>query len=246
MHLIAGPCHLDSDSPWVAERLARIARQRGLTFTFKGSFDKANRTSHLSPRGPGLQAGLRVLRGIREQGIRVTTDVHETWQCDETATAADVLQIPAFLSRQTDLIRAAAQTGRVVHIKKGQFMSPDAALAAVEKAEAFGARCVRLIERGTCFGYGLVNDFAALIQLRLAGVEMVYDVTHSLQRPEGADRRLAVPLARAAIAAGARGLFIETHPDPSRSGSDRDTMLPLEDLTGFLDVAGCPVVSSGR
>lgn len=242
MLLIAGPCHLDSDSPWVAERLSEIARQRGMVFIFKGSFDKANRTRHTSPRGPGLSDGLWTLRQLQEQGIRTTTDVHEVWQCEQVSRYVDTLQIPALLSRQTDLICSAAQTGCPVHIKKGQFMSPDAAIAAAEKAEAFGASQVRIIERGTCFGYGLINDFAAVARIQKAGFDVVYDVTHSLQQPGGADRTLAIPLTRAALAVGVTGLFIETHPNPARSDSDQDCMLPLDDLPHFLDVVGFPVL----
>jgi 2-dehydro-3-deoxyphosphooctonate aldolase (KDO 8-P synthase) len=235
---IAGPCVLESEelALEVARRLAAMAHRLGLPLLFKASFDKANRSSIKSYRGPGLEEGLRVLRRVREQtGLPLLTDVHEPAQCAAAAEVCDVLQIPAFLCRQTDLLLAAARTGRAVNVKKGQFLSPEDARHAVEKAAAVGNHRVFVTERGVSFGYhNLVVDMRSFAMLHELGIPVVFDVTHSLQLPgqgdgvTGGDRRFAEPLARAAVAAGADGLFMEVHPDPDRALSDAATQLTFE------------------
>jgi 2-dehydro-3-deoxyphosphooctonate aldolase (KDO 8-P synthase) len=235
---IAGPCVLESEELVldVARRLAAMAHRLGLPLVFKGSFDKANRSSIKSYRGPGLEEGLRVLRLVREEtGLPLLTDVHEPAQCERVAEVCDVLQVPAFLSRQTDLLLAAARTGRAVNVKKGQFLAPEDARHAVEKAAAVGNHRVFVTERGVSFGYhNLVVDMRSFAILHELGIPVVYDATHSLQLPgsgegtTGGDRRFAEPLARAAVAAGADGLFMEVHPDPDRALSDAATQLPLD------------------
>jgi 2-dehydro-3-deoxyphosphooctonate aldolase (KDO 8-P synthase) len=203
---------------------------------FKASFDKANRTSLQSYRGPGLASGLAILSSVAAAtGLPVTTDIHESDQAAPAAEVCAVLQIPAFLARQTDLLTAAAATGRAVHVKKGQFMAPGDMRHVVDKLSAAGCRDILLCERGTFFGYGrLVNDMRAIPQMQALGVPVVFDATHSVQEPgglghaTGGNRAMVEPLARAAIAAGADGLFCETHPDPDRSPSDGPNMVPLD------------------
>ena len=236
--LIAGPCVVESEETTleIARRLAAMSHRLGLPLLFKASFDKANRTSIKSFRGPGLTEGLRVLAAVREEtGLPLLTDVHEPAQCEPAAAVCDVLQIPAFLCRQTDLLLAAARTGRAINVKKGQFLAPADARWAVEKAAAVGNHRVFLTERGASFGYqNLVVDMRAFTILHELGIPVVFDVTHSLQLPgagEGVtagDRRFAEPLARAAVAAGADGLFMEVHPDPDRALSDAATQLSPE------------------
>jgi 2-dehydro-3-deoxyphosphooctonate aldolase (KDO 8-P synthase) len=195
---------------------------------FKASFDKANRTSHMSYRGPGLDQGLGILNEVKERtGLPVMTDVHETWQVERVARVADCIQIPAFLCRQTDLIKAAASTGLPLNIKKGQFMAPESMAHAVEKARSAGSGGVILTERGFAFGYGgLVADFRSIIIMKSLGVPVVFDATHSVQSPggrgdsSGGDRVFVEPLARAAAAAGADAIFVEVHRDPDRALSD--------------------------
>ena len=232
---IAGPCVIESEELAldVARRLAAMAHRLGLPLLFKASFDKANRSSIKSYRGPGLDEGLRVLRRVREEtGLPLLTDVHEPAQCAAAAEVCDVLQIPAFLCRQTDLLLAAARTGRAVNVKKGQFLAPEDARLAVEKAAAVGNHRIFVTERGVSFGYhNLVVDMRAFTVLHELGIPVVFDVTHSLQLPgqgddvTGGDRRFAEPLARAAVAAGADGLFLEVHPNPAAALSDRSTQL---------------------
>jgi 2-dehydro-3-deoxyphosphooctonate aldolase (KDO 8-P synthase) len=234
---IAGPCVLESEELAldVGRALAAMSHRLGLPLVFKASFDKANRSSIKSYRGPGLEEGLRLLRLVREQtGLPLLTDVHEPAQCERAAEVCDVLQIPAFLCRQTDLLLAAARTGRAVNVKKGQFLAPDDARLAVEKAAAVGNHRVFVTERGVSFGYhNLVVDMRSFAILHELGIPVVFDVTHSLQLPSsgegvtGGDRRFAAPLARAAVGAGADGLFMEVHPDPDRALSDAATQLPL-------------------
>ena len=246
LFVIAGPCVIqDLDTCLLAGSAARAACQaRGLPYIFKASFDKANRTSAESYRGPGIDEGLSILAAVRSKlDVPVLTDVHETAQVAATAQAVDVLQIPAFLCRQTDLIAAAAESGKALNIKKGPFLAPEDMQRPLEKALGAGARNVMLTERGTCFGYhALVSDMRALPIMRAFGYPVVFDATHSVQRPgargcsSGGDRDMIAPLARAAVAAGADGLFIETHPDPSRAPSDADVQLPLAELPGLLDV----------
>ena len=240
--LIAGPCVLED--PGMAEEVARevkrIAAALDLPFVFKASYAKANRTSGSSERGPGLSEGLRALVRIRESvGVPVTSDVHETGDVAEAARSLDLLQIPAFLSRQTALIEAAARSGKPLHVKKGQFLAPESMKHVAEKARAAGASGIILTERGTTFGYGdLVVDFRGLARMREFGCPVFYDATHSVQRPggvtTGGDRDMIPVLARAAVAAGADGIFLETHPDPAKARSDRETQWPLAELEELL------------
>ncbi|MDO5565508.1 MAG: 3-deoxy-8-phosphooctulonate synthase [Planctomycetia bacterium] len=246
--LIAGPCVLeDSNALTIAQTLKNIHEllsKDGFEFNlvFKGSFDKANRTSITTPRGPGLKRGLEILDQIRrETGLPVTTDIHESCQAPAVGEICDMVQIPAFLARQTDLLVAAAKTGRVVNVKKGQFMSPDDMKNVVAKLLESDCRRILLTERGTFFGYGqLVNDFRSLIIMRNWGAPIVFDATHSVQQPGGAgdrsggNREFVRPLARAAIAVGIDALFLETHPDPEKSPSDGPNMIPLGEIENLL------------
>ena len=242
--LIAGPCVIESEghAGELAARLTATARRLGVPFIFKASFDKANRTAGTSFRGPGLDEGLRVLARIKSQyNVPILTDVHEPSQARAAAEVADVLQIPAFLSRQTDLIVAAAKTGRVVNIKKGQFLAPDDVRHAVAKAVAAGNSRVIVTERGTSFGYhNLVVDMRAFPMMRAQGVPVVFDVTHSLQLPGGGDGVTAgqaeyiEPLASAGVAAGVDGVFLEVHDNPSRAKSDAQNALHLDLLEPLL------------
>ena len=244
--LIAGPCVLEDSglNLEVAREVQRLAATRGLPVIFKASFDKANRSKPGAARGPGLDAGLRRLAEVGSAtGLPLLTDVHEPVQCARAAEVVDVLQIPAFLCRQTDLVEAAGATGRVVNIKKGQWMAPEEMAAAVDKARAAGAAGVTVTERGTFFGYGnLVVDMRSFARIRAAtGVPAIFDGTHSVQRPgqadgaSGGDPEHIPSLVRASVAAGCDGLFIETHPEPSRAPSDATNMLPLARLGPLLD-----------
>ncbi len=235
--VIAGPCVIESEDLVVemAHTLAAMAERLGVPLVFKSSFDKANRSSLESYRGPGLEEGLRVLRIVKaETGLPVLTDVHEPDQCGPAAEVCDVLQIPAFLCRQTDLVVAAARTGRAVNVKKGQFMAPDDMLKIVDKARASGNNRVTVTERGASFGYhNLVVDMRGFAMLHEDGIPVIYDITHSLQLPGGGAesgglRRYAEPLARAAVAAGADGVFLEVHPDPGHARSDAAVQLDPE------------------
>jgi 2-dehydro-3-deoxyphosphooctonate aldolase (KDO 8-P synthase) len=235
--VIAGPCMIESEDLALdmARTLASMAERLGVGLVFKSSFDKANRTSIGSPRGPGLDEGLRILRLVKEEtGLPVLTDVHEPHQCGPAAEVCDVLQIPAFLCRQTDLVVAAAATGRAVNVKKGQFMAPDDMKRVVEKARAQGNGRVTVTERGASFGYhDLVVDMRSFAMMQDEGIPVVYDITHSLQLPGGGEqsgglRRYAEPLARAAVGAGADGVFLEVHPDPDRALSDAAVQLDPE------------------
>ncbi|HTK68566.1 MAG TPA: 3-deoxy-8-phosphooctulonate synthase [Candidatus Eisenbacteria bacterium] len=240
--LIAGPCVLEDDAMGeeVAQEVKRIAVSLGLPFVFKASFAKANRSSRESYRGPGAERGLETLARIRERvGVPVTSDVHETTDIAEAARALDLLQIPAFLCRQTALLEAAGASGRPVHVKKGQFLDPASMGRAVEKVRAAGAPGVIVTERGTTFGYGdLVVDMRSIPTMARLECPVFFDATHSVQRPGGVEtggqREFIPALARAAVAAGADGLFIETHPDPARARSDRESQWPLADLEPLL------------
>jgi 2-dehydro-3-deoxyphosphooctonate aldolase (KDO 8-P synthase) len=232
--VIAGPCVLESEDLAfeMGRALAALAGRLGVALIFKASFDKANRTSIGSFRGPGLEEGLRILGRVKaESGLPVLTDVHEPAQCEPAAEVCDALQIPAFLCRQTDLVVAAARTGRAVNVKKGQFMAPDDMRRIVDKARAAGNERVTVTERGACFGYhNLVVDMRSFAMLHEDGIPVLYDVTHSLQLPGGGEesggaRRFAEPLARAAVAAGADGVFLEVHPDPPHARSDSAVQL---------------------
>lgn len=245
--LIAGPCVIESErhARGAAERLARLARRRRIPLVFKASYDKANRTSGASFRGPGMAEGLRILGRIRgDLGLPVLTDVHETQQTADAAEVADVLQIPALLSRQTDLLCAAARTGRAVNVKKGQFMAPEDVAHAVAKVRAQGNRRVLVTERGTSFGYHrLVVDLAGLPALAASKAPVVFDASHSVQLPGGlgaasGGRRELIPLlVRAACAAGVDALFVETHPHPARARSDGPNAWPLDRLEALWDMA---------
>lgn len=243
--LIAGPCMLEDDALnlSVARELARISEEFGIPIVFKASFDKANRSQPMAPRGPGLDRGLEQLSRVRsESGLPVLTDIHETWQAEPAAQVCDVLQIPAFLCRQTDLVEAAARTGRPVNIKKGQWMAPEEMRGAVAKARSAGATSVAVTERGTFFGFGdLVVDMRSFTRLReAAGAPAIFDGTHSVQRPgradgaSGGDPRFIPALVRAAVVAGADALFLEVHPEPGRAPSDSTNMLPLDRLRPLL------------
>jgi 2-dehydro-3-deoxyphosphooctonate aldolase (KDO 8-P synthase) len=242
--LIAGPCVVESEDLclFIARRLKEIVAGQRVNLIFKASFDKANRTSASAFRGAGLEAGLAVLAKVKkETGLPVTTDIHESDQAAPVGKVCDLLQIPAFLARQTDLLVAAAQTGRAVNVKKGQFMAPWDMQHVVQKLAAAGCKNVLLCERGTFFGYGrLVNDMRALLQMRELGVPVVFDATHSVQEPgglgsaTGGNRAMVEPLARAATAIGIDGLFFETHPDPDHAPSDGPNMLRLEDFPSVL------------
>jgi 2-dehydro-3-deoxyphosphooctonate aldolase (KDO 8-P synthase) len=241
---ILGPCVIESEE--MVFEVARAIRDfRARTqhdFLFKASFDKANRSSGRSFRGPGPEEGLKILAAVRKEfGLPVTTDIHESWQAEPAAEVADVLQIPAFLCRQTDLLVAAARTGKPVNVKKGQFMAPEDMANVVDKLTQAGASGIILTERGTTFGYhNLVVDFRGLEILRSLGTPVVFDVTHSLQSPggrgtaSGGDRRFALPLARAAAAVGVDGFFAEVHPRPEAALSDPDTQLPLSDAPTLI------------
>jgi 2-dehydro-3-deoxyphosphooctonate aldolase (KDO 8-P synthase) len=242
--LIAGPCVIESESHalMIAERLAAITARVGVPLVFKASYDKANRTSLGSFRGPGLLDGLKVLAAIKARvGLPILTDIHEPAQAAAAAEVADVLQIPAFLSRQTDLIVAAARTGRTVNLKKGQFLSPGDMKYAIEKVTASGNAQVFVTERGFSFGYNnLVVDMRAFPMLRALGWPVVYDATHSLQLPGAGDGVTAgqaayiEPLAAAAVAAGVDGVFLEVHDDPSSAKSDAQNAVPLDRVEALL------------
>jgi len=244
---IAGPCVIESEElvMQVARRLAEIADSKGVQIVFKSSFDKANRTSVDSFRGPGLERGLEILAKVRaETGLPLTTDVHEPSQAEPTAAVCQILQIPAFLARQTDLVEAVAKAtarhGGIINVKKPQFIAPEDMVHVVKKCEASGNQNVLLTERGTMFGYGrLVNDFRCIPVMQSFGAPVVFDATHSVQLPGGATtggRRDMVPfLARAAVACGCDGVFFETHPDPDKAMSDGPNMVPLADLPRLID-----------
>jgi 2-dehydro-3-deoxyphosphooctonate aldolase (KDO 8-P synthase) len=241
---IAGPCVLEDLglALEIATELKRIAHGLGISLVFKASFDKANRTSVSAFRGLGMAEGLAMLAEVRRQtGLPVTTDIHEPIQAAPAAEVCELLQIPAFLARQTDLLLAAAQTGRAVNVKKGQFMAPGDMRHVVTKLGEGGCQDVLLCERGTFFGYGrLVNDMRALPTMRALGAPVVFDATHSVQEPgglgdaTGGNRAMVEPLARAAMAIGIDGLFCETHPDPDRSPSDGPNMVPLAEIEGMM------------
>jgi 2-dehydro-3-deoxyphosphooctonate aldolase (KDO 8-P synthase) len=242
---LAGPCVIESEARTLeaAERVAALARARSLPLVFKASYDKANRSSIDSFRGPGLTEGLRILALVkRATGLPIVTDVHEPAHCEAAAEVCDVLQIPAFLCRQTDLVVAAARTGRALNVKKGQFVAPDDMRHVVDKARSVGNQRVTVTERGASFGYkNLVVDMRSFAMLHAEGIPVLFDVTHSLQLPgtagaeTGGDRRFAEPLARAAVAAGADGIFMEVHPDPAHALSDRATQLPFERAAPLID-----------
>ena len=242
--LIAGPCQMESRDHafMMAGKLKEICAKLGIGLVYKTSFDKANRTSLSGARGLGLEKSMAVFSDIRtELGLPVITDVHEIHQCAELAPVVDILQIPAFLSRQTDLLVAAAKTGRVVNVKKGQFLAPWDMKNVVQKVVDSGNPNVMLTERGASFGYNtLVSDMRSLPIMAETGVPVIFDATHSVQQPggqgtsTGGDRRMVPVLARAAVAVGVAGVFVETHEDPDNAPSDGPNMLPLKDMEGFI------------
>ena len=250
MFLIAGPCAIESRDivMHTAETLKQVCDRLGITLYFKSSYDKANRTS-MSERGVGMERGLQILQEVKSTfSLPILTDVHESWQCAPVAEVADVLQIPAFLSRQTDLLIAAAQTGKVVNVKKGQFMAPWDMRGAIAKIEAnrpasqsFSLQDIWLTERGSSFGYGnLIVDMTSLVKMREFGYPVVFDATHSVQQPSsqagitGGNREMVPHLIRAAVAVGIDGLFLEVHPQPEKAISDAANQLRLSDVEQIL------------
>jgi 2-dehydro-3-deoxyphosphooctonate aldolase (KDO 8-P synthase) len=242
--LIAGPCVIETDELTlsIAAKLKQICSKLPVQLVFKASFDKANRTSASAFRGHGLEMGLAALARVKkETGLPVTTDIHESYQAAPAAEVCDLLQIPAYLCRQSDLLIAAARTGKAVNVKKGQFVAPWDMKHVVAKLESAGCKNVLLCERGTFFGYGrLVNDMRAIPQMQSLGVPVIFDATHSVQEPgglggaTGGNRAMVEPLARAATAIGVDGLFFETHPDPDKSPSDGPNMVPLDQFEAML------------
>ncbi|MCL2672904.1 MAG: 3-deoxy-8-phosphooctulonate synthase [Alphaproteobacteria bacterium] len=242
--LIGGPCQIESaeHAMFMAAELKKICTQINMPFIFKASFDKANRTSHNAPRGVGLKEAVKIFGDIKSAlDLPILTDVHETWQCQQIAEAVDILQIPAMLSRQTDLIIAAAKTGRAVNIKKAQFMAPWDIKQAALKVSDSGNDRILLTERGSCFGYNtLVVDMRSLPQMAAMGHPVVFDATHSVQQPggqgasSGGQREFVFPLARAAVAVGVAGVFMETHDNPEKALSDGPNMLPLSQMQDVL------------
>ncbi len=243
--VIAGPCVIETRDLTlrIAEHLADVASRHPIQLVFKASFDKANRTSMDSYRGPGIDEGLKILHAVsHELSLCVTTDIHEAGHAAQAAGVCDLLQIPAFLCRQTDLLMAAAKTGKAINVKKGQFMAPGDMQYIIEKLSAGGCDNVMLCERGTFFGYGrLITDIKGLVQMRQLGAPIVFDATHSVQEPgglggtTGGNRAMVEPLARTAVAVGVDGLFFETHPDPDRSPSDGPNMIPLHAFEPMVD-----------
>ncbi len=243
---IGGPCVIEGRDTALrhAEKLAELTDRLQIPFIFKSSYDKANRTSVRSFRGPGIEEGLKILMEVKERfGVRVLTDVHSVEEAHMAGQVVDVLQVPALLSRQTDLIVACGKTGKTVNIKKGQFLSPRDMKYAVAKVESTGNSQILLTERGTCFGYNtLVNDFRAIPIMKEFGYPVIFDATHSVQKPgalegcSGGERQFIVPLAKAAIAAGADGIFMEVHEDPAKALCDGENSLPLGDLPHILTV----------
>jgi 2-dehydro-3-deoxyphosphooctonate aldolase (KDO 8-P synthase) len=246
LFVIAGPCVIESKSLCldIADRLVEISRRTDIGIIFKASFDKANRSSISSFRGPGLEKGLEILTAVRrETNLPVITDIHEPAQAAIAAEVVDCLQVPAFLCRQTDLICACAGTGKPINVKKGQFLSPDEMKNVVEKIHACGNDQIMLTERGTFFGYNrLVNDMTAIETMKGLGYPVVFDATHSVQQPgglgytSGGQREIAPILAKAAVAAGTNGLFLEVHTDPENAKSDRATIMPIAWIEDLLKV----------
>lgn len=244
MILLAGPCAMESKDICfqVAETMAEIVQEYPVDYYFKTSFDKANRTSIDSFRGLGMEEGLRILSEVKkEYGFRIVTDIHEAWQADPVAEVADIIQIPAFLCRQTDLLVAAAKTGKIVNVKKAQFLAPWDMKNVVNKLEASGTKKIMLCERGSSFGYNyFVVDMTSIPTMKEFGYPVLFDATHSVQRPgglgsaSGGNRTMVPYLAKAALAAGADGLFMEIHPDPDKALSDGPNMIALNDVDAFI------------
>ena len=244
LFLFSGPCVIESEALClkIARSLKRSCDALGITYVFKGSYDKANRTSGKSRRGPGIQDGLKILASVREKmGVPILTDIHTVEQATKAGEIVDILQIPAFLCRQTDIVVAAAKTGKIVNLKKGQFLSPAEMGQVVSKVSGIGNNKIVLTERGTSFGYNnLVADMRSIPIMKSLGYPVVFDATHSVQLPGGGGDRssgqgeFAPVLAKSALAAGANGLFIETHPEPAKSPSDGPNMIPLGQMNRTL------------
>ena len=242
--LIAGPCVIESEDNvmLIAEKIKGIAERLDLDYYFKASFDKANRTSITSYRGPGIEAGLDILKRVKDTfGLKICTDIHEPWQAEPVAEVADIIQIPAFLCRQTDLLVAAAKTGKIINVKKAQFLAPWDMGNVVKKLEDSGNRNIMLCERGSTFGYNtLVVDMTGIVEMKKFGYPVVIDATHSVQKPggkgtaTGGNREYVEPLAKAAVAAGADALFFEVHPDPDNALSDGPNMIRLDRFEELL------------
>ena len=241
--LIAGPCVIESEEMVmsIAKQMKSITEKLGIKYYFKASFDKANRSSIHSRRGPGIDEGLRILKRVKDElNLPICTDIHEPWQAEKAAEVADIIQIPAFLCRQTDLLVAAAKTGKIVNIKKAQFLAPQDMKNCIEKCYEAGNKNVYLCERGTSFGYNrLIVDMTGLVQMR-EFAPVIFDATHSVQMPggngtsTGGNRQFVEPLAKAAVAVGIDGLFMETHPDPDNAWSDGPNMVPLSEMESLL------------
>ncbi len=243
--LIAGPCVIESEENvmLIASEMKAIAERLGLDYYFKASFDKANRTSIHSYRGPGIDEGVEILKKVKERySLKIATDIHEPWQAEKVAEVADIIQIPAFLCRQTDLLVAAAKTGKIINVKKAQFLAPWDMKNVVKKLEESGADTIMLCERGTTFGYNtLVVDMTGIVEMKKFGYPVVMDATHSVQSPggkgteTGGNRNNVEPLAKAAIAAGADALFFEVHPDPDNALSDGPNMVNLKEFEALME-----------
>ncbi len=242
--LIAGPCVIESEENvmLIAKKMKEITDKLEINYYFKSSFDKANRTSISSYRGPGIEKGLEILKKVKDElGLRIATDIHEPWQAEKVAKVADIIQIPAFLCRQTDLLVSAAKTGKLINVKKAQFLAPWDMKNVVGKLEESGSRNIMLCERGTCFGYNnLVVDMTGLIEMKKMGYPIIFDATHSVQKPggkgnaTGGNREYVEYLAKAAMAVGIDGLFMEVHPDPDNALSDGPNMVKLNDMEDLL------------
>ena len=242
--ILAGPCQIEGldHALFMAEKIAAACEEANVKFVYKSSFDKANRSSVSSQRGVGIDEGLEILAKVKSEfGCPVVTDIHDQYQCEKTAEVADILQIPAFLCRQTDLLLAAGKTGAAINVKKGQFLAPWDMKNVAEKIASTGNERIMLCERGTSFGYNtLVSDFRGLPIMTETGYPVVFDATHSVQQPgglgatTGGDRRMVPVLARAAVAVGCAALFIETHQDPDNAPSDGPNMVPIDELSGLL------------
>nr|WP_024837327.1 3-deoxy-8-phosphooctulonate synthase [Clostridium sp. 12(A)] len=242
--LIAGPCVIESEENvmQIAKTIKGIAERLDLDYYFKASFDKANRTSISSYRGPGIEDGLRILRRVKDiYGLKIATDIHEPWQAEKVAEVCDLIQIPAFLCRQTDLLVAAAKTGKLINVKKAQFLAPWDMANVVKKLEESGNKNIMLCERGTSFGYNtLVVDMTGIVEMKKFGYPVVMDATHSVQKPggkgtiTGGNRENVEPLAKAAVSVGADALFFEVHPDPDSALSDGPNMVKLDEFEELL------------
>ncbi len=242
--LIAGPCVIENEENvmLIAKRMKEITEKLDINYYFKASFDKANRTSIKAYRGPGIERGLEILKNVKEKyGLRIATDIHEPWQAEKVAEVVDIIQIPAFLCRQTDLLVAAAKTGKLINVKKAQFLAPWDMKNVIGKLEESGNSNIMLCERGTCFGYNnLVVDMTGLVEMKKFGYPIVFDATHSVQKPggkgnaTGGNREYVEYLAKAAVAIGVEALFMEVHPEPDVALSDGPNMVRLDDMEDLL------------